>query len=351
MKDMNDAFRPGQVWLDTEGKPIQAHGGSVYYENNKFYWYGENKELTDGINGIWHNGVRCYSSEDLYHWKDKGIIIPAEEDEKSTLNRKNCMDRPHIVYNESTRKYVCFLKIMENSKEQSMTILDSDSLLGPYVKIKEHFKPFGFNCGDFDLVKTENGRVYWYFEKVHSELICAELTDDYHDVKERYSVHFPHPEGVPYVREAPAHFERNGHHYLITSGTSGYYPNPSEIAVSEDYHGPFKVTGRLHIGDDSDTSFHSQISSVFKVPFKKDLYIAIADRWLPEAMNLSYNITREVFELYNSGKYGQALEIVRSLNLSVENTSKATYVWLPIVFDGEVPYIKWHDCWKYEDWE
>lgn len=26
-----DAFHPGQVWLDTEGKRIQAHGGSVMY--------------------------------------------------------------------------------------------------------------------------------------------------------------------------------------------------------------------------------------------------------------------------------------------------------------------------------
>lgn len=28
-----DAFHPGQVWLDTEGKRIQAHGGSVMYLN------------------------------------------------------------------------------------------------------------------------------------------------------------------------------------------------------------------------------------------------------------------------------------------------------------------------------
>ena len=26
-----DSIRPGQVWLDTEGKRIQAHGGSVIY--------------------------------------------------------------------------------------------------------------------------------------------------------------------------------------------------------------------------------------------------------------------------------------------------------------------------------
>lgn len=38
------SIRPGQVWLDTEGKRIQAHGGSVMYWQGAFYWYGENKE-------------------------------------------------------------------------------------------------------------------------------------------------------------------------------------------------------------------------------------------------------------------------------------------------------------------
>lgn len=71
---MYDAFYPGQVWLDTEGKRIQAHGGSVIYIDDTYYWYGENKEKTDGKNGIWHWGVRCYSSKDLYNWKDEGLI-------------------------------------------------------------------------------------------------------------------------------------------------------------------------------------------------------------------------------------------------------------------------------------
>lgn len=67
-----DAFHLGQVWLDTEGKRIQAHGGSVMYLNGTYYWYGENKEKTTGKDKIWHWGVRCYTSKDLYNWEDKG---------------------------------------------------------------------------------------------------------------------------------------------------------------------------------------------------------------------------------------------------------------------------------------
>ena len=29
--EKRQAFYPGKVWLDTEGKRIQAHGGSVMY--------------------------------------------------------------------------------------------------------------------------------------------------------------------------------------------------------------------------------------------------------------------------------------------------------------------------------
>jgi hypothetical protein len=38
-------FYPGQEWLDSAGRPIQAHGGGVMYvaETQTFYWYGENK--------------------------------------------------------------------------------------------------------------------------------------------------------------------------------------------------------------------------------------------------------------------------------------------------------------------
>ena len=88
---MYDAFYPGQVWLDTEGKRIQAHGGSVIYIDDTYYWYGENKEKTDGKNGIWHWGVRCYSSKDLYNWKDEGLIIPPEPDDPDSSLHPFCV--------------------------------------------------------------------------------------------------------------------------------------------------------------------------------------------------------------------------------------------------------------------
>jgi hypothetical protein len=41
------------------------------------------------------------------------------------------------------------------------------------------------------------------------------------------------------------------------------------------------VLNNPHPDDPSRSSCQSQVSSVFKHPHKQDLYIALADRWLP----------------------------------------------------------------------
>lgn len=348
---MYHAFHPGQLWLDTEGKPIQAHGGSVMYLDGAYYWYGENKEKTDGVNSIWHWGVRCYSSTDLYNWQDLGLIIPPDtEDEASPLHPTSMMDRPHILYNAHTKKFVCWLKIMERDGTQTETILTADSLTGPYTIARKGLRPLGMSAGDFDLAAAPDGKGYYFFERVHSETICADLTDDYTDVTGYYSTHFPQP-GPPYVREATAHFVRKGKHYLLTSGTTGYLPNPSQLAVADTWHGPYRVLGNPHPDDPSMTSFHSQVSSVFKVQGKRDQYIAIADRWAPEWMDLEYDKYRRLFEKRFIPESSVELnfdpaEIPMDSGLA---TRDARYVWLPIRFDGEMGIINWNDEWRIED--
>lgn len=347
------AFFPGRIWLDTNGKRIQAHGGSILYVDGVYYWYGENKEKTDGLNGIWHWGVKCYSSTDLYNWEDQGIIIPPEPEEPdSSLHPSNCMDRPHIIFNEQTKKYVCWLKVMDpkNRNRQTQTILTADHILGPYTKVREWFRPLGMDAGDFDLSVAPDGKAYYYFERVHSETICADLTEDYTDVTGYYSTHFPrvHP---PFVREGTTHFYRKGKHYLLTSGTTGYFPNPSEIASADTWHGPYKVLGNPHVGDDTETSFHSQVSCVFKVVGKKDLYIACADRWLPQAMDKQYRVYEKMYSAMFSEE--EEAEFDQSLmgEKVIENTSIADYVWLPLRFDGDMVYIDWKEEWRIEDYE
>lgn len=352
---MYDAFYPGKIWLDTNGNRIQAHGGSVMYIDGTYYWYGENKEKTTGDTDVWTWGVRCYTSKDLYNWEDKGLIIQPDLDHpKSSLHPSAMLDRPHIIYNETTGKYVCWMKIMQKDGTQTETVMTADQILGPYEMVREGLRPLNMSAGDFDLVVAPDGKAYYYFERVHSETICADLTADYTDVTGHYSTHFPHV-APPYVREATAHFYRNGKHYLLTSGTTGYMPNPSEIAVADTWHGPFTVLGNPHRNDPSNTSFHSQVSSVFKVPEKKDLYIACADRWLPELMDLEYDTYKKVFELmfHPDEKEREKIKTMDlgSMKDTNRNTSIADYVWLPLRFEEDMVYIDWHDEWRIEDYE
>ncbi len=348
---MLSSFRPGQPWLDTNGNRIQAHGGSVFHRDGTFYWYGENKERTDPAQKIWHWGVRCYTSTDLYNWDDRGLIIPPEPDNpRSSLHPSACMDRPHILYNAQTRRFVCWIKIMNPDGTQTSTVLTAEDILGPWTKVREGIRPVGMSAGDFDLVVAPDGKAYYYFERVHSETICADLTDDYLGFTGYYSTHFPRVQ-PPYVREATAHFTRKGRHYLITSGTTGYFPNPSEAAVGDTWHGPFRVLDDPHF-DPTGTSFHSQISSVFQVTGKKDLYIACADRWLPKLMHLPYDHYAPVFARAfdpDNPLREAAFDELRAL--PPEETRIADYVWLPVRFEGDNVRIDWKQEWRLEDYE
>lgn len=353
------SFRPGEIWLDTNGKPIQVHGGSIIEVDGTYYWYGENKEFTTGKTYIWTWGVRCYSSSDLYNWTDLGLIIPPNtEDPHSPLHPSAMLDRPHILFNHDTKQFVCWIKLMSKGSIQTRTVLVSEAITGPYRVLRENIRPLGMNAGDFDLVACPaDGKAYMYFERVHSELICADLTDDYTGFTNFYSTHFSRS-GPPFVREAPAYFYRCGKHYLATSGTTGYFPNPSEIASADSFHGPFQVLGDLHPEDRSRTSFNSQISSIFKHPKKKDLYIALADQWMGpmsgaefESGRYSQSIQNLFQKAYSSPQSLTESEISVLKDNEATNTSLARYVWLPIRFDGDRPQIEWRSEWKLDEYD
>lgn len=355
---MNHSIKPGQVWLDTEGNRIQAHGGSILAIGDTFYWYGENKERTTGENEIWHWGVRCYSSKDFYNWKSEGIIIPPDlEDLCSPLHPSALMDRPHIVYNEKTEKYVAWLKIM--GEPSGFAVLRADNILGPYETVCRRVNPCGLQVGDFDIQTDPlTKKAYLFSESPHTFLYSVELNEEYTDAAGSFTKHFPHS-GPPASREAPAHFIRNGLHYLLTSGTTGYFPNPTEAAVARAWQGPYEVQGNPHADDFSGTSFNSQISSVFRHPGRKDLYIALADRWKPE-------LPVQEGEAFWSGRFCQKLhekfrkifdpktEFVFTEEDAKEmkiNSSVSDYVWLPLRFEGDHVRIVWKDEWRIEDYE
>lgn len=68
------AFRPGELWPDNNGVPINAHGGGILVHKKTFYWFGQHMIEGDAGNYV-QVGVHVYSSKDLYNWKDEGIAL------------------------------------------------------------------------------------------------------------------------------------------------------------------------------------------------------------------------------------------------------------------------------------
>ncbi|MBR1547956.1 MAG: family 43 glycosylhydrolase [Prevotella sp.] len=364
-----DRIRPGQVWNDTNGRPIQAHSPQIIEQDGVFYWYGENKERTLSGSNVWTWGIRAYRSTDLYNWEDMGLIIePDTINPLSPLHYAQTLDRPHILYNEKTGKWVCWIKSMDT--DGYFVILQADRFAGPYSIVKS-LKPEGFGVGDFDMyADPETGKAYVWFERPHWEMICAELTDDYLGTNGHYSEHFV---GLrpPYTREAPSHFVHRGRHYMFTSGTTGYVPNPSQVCVFSDPHGQYTDLGCPHIDDRYDDSFGSQIASVVKIPLsnksenrksenRKYIYVALADRWLPEltGTDIPVRTVRSYAERYKEHKpFDRDYATPKTKDKTGmkrgkwDTTVGSRYVFLPVVFaaDGK-PTIVWRDEWRLDDY-
>lgn len=184
-------IHPGQVWLDTDGERIQAHGG-MFWENGWYYWYGENKEYTDGKNGIWTCGILVYRSRDLVNWENCGYLIPpVVNDPNSPLFPTKRIERPHIVKNDRTGKYVCWIKIL--SPIASFTIWTANQFLGPYSMVQEEYRPGGYQAGDFDIAEDEKtGKAYVFFDLDHETLPGMERNDDFTSAVREVSSSCPH---------------------------------------------------------------------------------------------------------------------------------------------------------------
>lgn len=345
-----DTINPGRPWLDTNGRRIQAHGGNIYYDHGVYYWIGENKQFTKKGSKIWTWGVKAYSSADLMNWRDEGLIISPEPDNrKSPLHPSSRLDRPHVIFNPKTGKYVAWLKFCDKCY---YAILMADSILGPYVMVNEFYQPYGKKCGDFDLALDEKtGEGYLFAETDHLDCIVCRLNHDFSAAEGEFQYVYRDIR-PPYTREGITHTEHNGKHYIFSSGMTGYTPNPSEVAVSDSWMGPYTVLGDPHVNDDSCSSFNSQISGIFRV-HGTEQYVAVADRWMPEDLMDARKyemISRSIASRYDKSikvSFKEKMMMIKRMMMQVD-TSISDYVLLPIDFSEEKPRIFWRDSWKPE---
>lgn len=118
-----------------------------------YYWYGENK--ADALLGTTRmfGGVRCYSSRDFYNWKDEGLLLePDSLNPLSPIHYSQKLERPHIIRNPRSGKYVLWAK--SQAEDGYFAIFQADRFMGPYTFVR-NLQPEGYGVGDFDMYVDE----------------------------------------------------------------------------------------------------------------------------------------------------------------------------------------------------
>ena len=305
----------GDVWLDTSGNPINAHGGGIMYHNGKYYWYGEYKKdktvLPEGAE--WESyrtdvaGISCYSSSDLVNWTFERIVLPAVTDDPShDLHPSKVLERPKVVYNSKTGKFVMWAHVESADYGKATAgVAVSDSPTGVFTYLGS-FRPNNAMSRDQTIFVDDDGKAYQFAASENNQtLYINELTEDYLRPTGRFTRNF-----VGQSREAPAVFKKDGKYYMITSGCTGWDPNTAELAVADSIMGVWTMVGNPCTGKDADKTFYAQSTYVQQIYGRKNLYVAMFDRW------------------------------------NKHNLEDSRYVWLPVLFDNGGVNIPWREKWN-----
>jgi hypothetical protein len=140
----------GQTWFDTDGNAISAQGGGFLKVDSTYYWVGQDTapSLTNST-----AKVNLYRSTDLLNWTKVGAIITVDTpDAKGNKLLTYCKtERPKLLYNKKTRKYVLWLHWEENAdySASEVVVATASKVEGPYtVTAQGHRRPGFGNTGD-----------------------------------------------------------------------------------------------------------------------------------------------------------------------------------------------------------
>lgn len=260
---------PGEIWPDTDGNHIQAHGGGITKIKNTYYWYGESraKDLDPQ-----YRYVSCYSSKDLTNWKFKGNVLKMAAPD--SLSSTWVLERPKVYFNKKSKKYVMYLHIDVNYKLANMGIAVSDKPTGPFKYVRR-FRPLGFESRDIGQFIDDDGKAYIIFEdRPSGGFRIARLSEDYMDVEKNMSLIKARIEGGAIVNY-------KGLYYCLGSGLTGWKPNPNKYATATSLEGPW--TEFKDIAPVETKTYGSQSSMLIKVVgSKKTTVLFTGDIWKPD---------------------------------------------------------------------
>lgn len=302
-------------WKDTNGNAINAHGGGILFQNGTYYWFGEIKKGETWLvpNQNWEcyrvnaGGISCYSSTNLIDWEYEGVALsPNTADSSHDLHTSKVLERPKVIYNDKTKKYVMWLHVDSEDYSYSCAgVAVSDQPQGPYEYLGS-MRPNGQMSRDMTLFKDDDGKAYHIFSSENNATMhISLLTDDYlkpSGIEKRVF--------IDKSREAPAMFKRKGKYYIISSACTGWTPNAAMLASADTILSNWTEMYNPCKGPDGDSTFHAQSTFVLPIEGKTDKFIFLADRW------------------------------------NKTNLEDSRYVWLPLSFTKDSVTIEWKTSWS-----
>ncbi|KAI1081079.1 galactan 1,3-beta-galactosidase [Whalleya microplaca] len=290
---------PGATWTATNtGKHVQAHGAGIIQEGSTYYLIGEDK-----TNGSAFQNVNCYSSTDLVTWKYERALL-SQTSEAGDLGPNRVVERPKVIYNDSTKKYVLYMHIdSSNYGEAKVGVATGTEVCGAYTYVGSS-QPLGFQSRDIGLFKDDDGKAYLLTEDRANGLRIDALSSDYLNVTE-----------ATYLWntsiEAPAVLKHDGTYFMFGSKLTGWDANDNVYSTASSLSGPW--TDWATFADVGSKTYNSQTNYV--LPFG-DNAIYLGDRWV------SSNLMRSTY-------------VWLPLNISGTTASMANYVnWTPDVAAG-----------------
>ena len=347
----------GQLWMDTDGKHINAHGGNIIQYNNTYYWYGENRPYSGGSTEA---GISVYSSVDLKTWKNEGVALATSQEAGHDIERGCIMERPKVLYNPKTKKFVMLFHLELKGRGYEAARVGfavSDSPTGPFQFLRSqriHANQWPFDMDekaikaaqqtdasqwkdwwndawrrevnkgmylwrdmkggqmsrDMTVYVDDDGKAYHITSSQENlTLLVSELTDDYLNFTGKYNMVAPGGQN-----EAPCIFKHNGTYWLICSGCTGWAPNEARMFSAKSIWGPWKQHPSPFVGTatgyqnmPANKTFGAQGTYIYQMNGKP---VFMADIWNPRHL------------------------------------SQSLHLWLPIEFDkDDVPVIRWADKW------
>lgn len=278
----------GEVWFDDQNNQIQAHGGMILKFENLYYWYGENKDSdnyksSSGGNRVSFIGISCYSSSDLRNWHNEGLALTESGDGTNTLNRSSVVERPKVVFNIKTNKFVMWCHYdTEDYHYAGCCIATADKPTGPFTVVRI-IKPNLQDCRDMTLFVDQGAAYLIYSSDGNKTLRSTRLSPDYTDVTQD-----SHKLFIDQEREAPTIFYYHDWYFMITSGCTGWKPNPALYSRSHFLASGQKLIDNPCVGTGAQTTFDGQPTFVFE--HDHSFYLML-DHWQPQDLrNSGYSI-------------------------------------------------------------